>query len=94
MYQFICILCTLINMSPLVHNASDYSRKSFWEWVKGGIFSLMVGLSVSVDETKLGPFHPSSSCGACVLKWQESGLEAMMNSVRWESMRHRSDIQM
>ena len=80
-------------MIPLVHNASDYSRKAFWEWVKGAIFSLMVSLSVYVNEMKQSHFHPSSSYGACAHKWQESGLEAMMNCVRWESMRQRTDIE-
>ena len=56
-----------------VHNASDYSRKSFWEWVKEAIFATKVGLSVYVDEMKQSPFHPSSSCGVCVLKWQRVG---------------------
>ena len=57
------------------------------------IFASMVGLSVYMDEMKQSPFHPSSSCGAYVLKWRESGLETMMNCVRWESMRHRTDIE-
>ena len=60
---------------------------------KGAIFSPMVGLSVYVDGMKQSPFHPSASCGACVLKWHELGLETVMNCVRWGSMRRRTDIE-
>ena len=61
--------------------------------MEGAIFSPMVGLSVYVEDMKQSPFHPSSSYGACIVKWQELGLETLMNCVRWESMRHRADIE-
>ena len=77
----------------VVHNASDYSRKSFWRWVSGAVFSPRVGVSVTMKEMEIGAFRSPASCDECQKTWRDSGLQKIVGWVRWEALRHRSDIE-
>ena len=77
----------------LVHCDSDYSKKSFFQWVKGAIFSPTMGVKVRVGEIEYGTFRPTATCAACRSKWEESGLERVIHNVNWDLVRSRKDVE-
>ena len=77
----------------LVHWASEFSTKSFMEWVRGALFTPMAGVNVEVEDLKHGPIEPAAACSQCKVKWMESGVEALIQATKWDKIRQRSDVE-
>ena len=73
--------------------ASDFSKRSFWDWVNGAVFTPMRGVELKIVREEGSPFRPTSSCAECVMRWNHSGLEEVVGRVKWDGLVHRKDIE-
>ena len=81
-------LVTYILHTISVVEASEFSKASFLEWVRGAVFSPAVGLKIEVDEIEHGTFQPPT-CGDCALRWKTSNLGPITAEIKWHLIKEK-----
>ena len=77
----------------LVKCATDFSKQSFLQWVKGAVFTPMMGVCAEVWELQHSPFQSTATCPECRTTWEESGLGTAIQTVKWDMIRCRKDVE-
>ena len=70
-------------------NGSSFSKRSFLEWIRGGIFIPVEGVKVEIGEVEHCSTLPEPTCNECIKKWEASGLQ---KDIKCHLMRQLSDI--
>ena len=74
-----------------VVEATDFTKKSFMEWVEGAVFTPAQGIKVEVSKIEYGSVT-LSRCEACKLKWASSNIIETVAKVKWQLLNEKKYV--
>ena len=86
------LTCHILSFLATTVNGSSFSKRSFLEWIRGGIFIPVEGVKVEIGEVEHCSTLPEPTCNECIKKWEASGLQKDIKDIKWHLMRQLSDI--
>ena len=83
----VCALCCLcFNFS--VVEASEFSKDSFFSWVKAAFFTPAIGVNIEVVVLDDAVFQPRQ-CTECTQRWRD---EVLVETVKWNLLKELKDV--
>ena len=83
----VCALCCLCSNFSVVE-ASEFSKDSFFSWVKAAFFTPAIGVNIEVVVLDDAVFQPRQ-CTECKQRWRD---EVLVETVKWNLLKELKDV--